>query len=141
MSISSLVATFLELANLSLAGNQLGSFSDLNALSPTTGRGGIMNGCLSGLTSLRKLILMGNLLRPHVKKDGQMGLHNYLFEVVRRFPSLEVRDGEVIDAAMEGTIVATVAAAPNRSQSMVEEEMMAKPLDTLSPQPPLPIGI
>ncbi|KAA1072057.1 nuclear mRNA export, poly(A)+RNA binding protein [Puccinia graminis f. sp. tritici] len=32
MSISSLVATFLELANLSLAGNQLGLFSDLNAL-------------------------------------------------------------------------------------------------------------
>ncbi|KAA1075548.1 nuclear mRNA export, poly(A)+RNA binding protein [Puccinia graminis f. sp. tritici] len=70
-----------------------------------------------------------------------MGLHNYLFEVVRRFPSLEVRDGEVIDAAMKATIVATVAAAPNRSQSMVEEEMMAKPLNTLPPQPPLPIGI
>ncbi|KAA1097610.1 nuclear mRNA export, poly(A)+RNA binding protein [Puccinia graminis f. sp. tritici] len=32
MSISSLVATFLELANLYLAGNQLGLFSDLNAL-------------------------------------------------------------------------------------------------------------
>ncbi|KAA1080782.1 nuclear mRNA export, poly(A)+RNA binding protein [Puccinia graminis f. sp. tritici] len=141
MSISSLVATFPELANLSLAGNRLGSFFDLNALSPTTGRGGIMNGCSSGLTSLRELILTGNPLRTHAEKDGQTGLQNYLFEVVRRFPSLEVLDGEAIDPAMKATIAATVAAAPNRSQSMVEEDMMPKQLDTLPPQPPLPMSI
>jgi hypothetical protein len=134
-----LVATFLELANL--AGNRLGSFSDLNALSPTTERGGIMNGSSSGLTSLRKLIMTGNPLQTHAEKDGQTGLHNYLFKVVRRFPSLEFLDGEAIDPAMKAMIVATVAAATNRSQSMVEEDMMAKSLDTLPPQPPLPIGI
>ncbi|KAA1072058.1 nuclear mRNA export, poly(A)+RNA binding protein [Puccinia graminis f. sp. tritici] len=100
-----------------------------------------MNGCLSGLTSLRKLILTGNPLRTHAKKDRQTGLHKYLFKVVRRFPSLEVLDGEAIDPAMKVTIVATVTAAPNRSQSMVEEDMMAKPPNTLPPQPPLLIGI
>lgn len=105
MSMSILVATFPELANLSLARNRLSSFTELNSLSPTTGGVPIDTQTpKQGFVQLRELILTGNPLRSKAEKDGPMGLQSYLFEVYRRFPSLEVLDGEAIDPNVKANL-------------------------------------
>ncbi|OAV90693.1 hypothetical protein PTTG_06552 [Puccinia triticina 1-1 BBBD Race 1] len=135
MSISNLIATLPELANLSLAGNRLASFSDLNALSPTTARGGATTSS-TGFVALRELILTGNPLRADAEKAGPPGLQNYLVEVVRRFPSLEVLDGEAIDP----TAKATIAANAPQPSAMLQDPNKHVSLNTI-PQPALPMSI
>jgi len=143
MSINILVATFPELVNLSLAGNRLAQFSDLNALSPTTRRNNTTS--FFGFKKLRELILTGNPIRLNAEKEGAISLQSYLFEIVRRFPSLEVLDGEAIDPAVKATIATTTTTTTlNSTNGSTMMDGTTKPGShphTTVPQPPLPMGI
>ncbi|KAH9456385.1 hypothetical protein Pst134EB_012581 [Puccinia striiformis f. sp. tritici] len=137
MSISSLVTHFPELSNLSLSGNRLSSYTDLNPLSSINQnrKKGNTTSTPAGFKSLRELILTGNPIRLNAEKDGPQGLQTYLFEVVRRFPSLEVLDGEAIDPIMKATIT-TASLNGSTSMSKPSGDSLLLPI-----QPPLPLSI
>ncbi|KAG0148217.1 hypothetical protein CROQUDRAFT_714639 [Cronartium quercuum f. sp. fusiforme G11] len=132
MSIGSLVATLPDLENISLAGNRLTAFSELNPFSPTVGGGGDQK---SGLHHLRELILKGNPIRTNAEKEGANGLQTYLTETCRRFPSLQVLDGEAIDPAFKASlppIQERITTLPNRPDTTKIGP---------GPEPPLPLQI
>ncbi|MBW0558996.1 hypothetical protein O181_098711 [Austropuccinia psidii MF-1] len=105
MSLNSLAITLPQIVNLSLAGNQLSSFTDLNSISPTINQtiSNHQNSKL-GLNHLRELILSGNPLRVKAEKDGTIGLQHYLIEACSRFPNLEILDGETIDPSIKSNL-------------------------------------
>lgn len=113
MSMSSLVTTLPGLENLSLAGNQLASFSDLHSISPVSRGHPSGTGVQLGFAQLRELILTGNPLRTAAQSAGPKGLENYLYEACRRFPSLQVLDGEKIDSVVRANIQPVLPSARN----------------------------
>ncbi|KAH9817820.1 hypothetical protein DFH28DRAFT_1080950 [Melampsora americana] len=143
MSISSLVATLPNLENISLAGNRLTAFSDLNSLSPVVGGTGPNNGQKQGLLHLRELILTGNPIRNNAEQEGQPALQQYLAEACRRFPSLQVLDGEPIDPLFK----ANLSSQPDRSLSNAipsrsnADSSPSNPSDSVVEKLPLPLPI
>ncbi|EGF98090.1 uncharacterized protein MELLADRAFT_118604 [Melampsora larici-populina 98AG31] len=141
MSISSLVATLPDLENISLAGNRLTAFSDLNSLSPVVGGSGPNNGQKQGLLHLRELILIGNPIRKNAEKEGPPALQQYLAEACRRFPSLLVLDTEVIDPLFK----ANLPQQPDRSLSNAIQSgsntapSASNPSDVVVENVPLPL--
>ncbi|GBE87787.1 mRNA export factor mex67 [Sparassis crispa] len=83
-AISSLSHYLPKLANLSLQGNELTSWKDLDYISGRKGK----------LENLRELILLGNPVRE-LEYQNNRG-DRYRSEVARRFPSLEVLDQEAV---------------------------------------------
>ncbi|KNZ60380.1 uncharacterized protein VP01_1562g4 [Puccinia sorghi] len=80
--------------------------------------------------------------RSNAEKEGAMSLQSYLFEIVRRFPSLEVLDGEAIDPAVKATIATTTTLNSTNGSTMLDDT--TKPgshSHTTVPQPPLPMDI
>jgi len=73
-----------KLVNLSLEGNKLASWKDIDYISGKKGR----------LQHLRELILVGNPVRELEYKNNRV--ERYKGEIARRFPSLEILDMEAI---------------------------------------------
>ncbi|KAI0690620.1 hypothetical protein BC835DRAFT_1363567 [Cytidiella melzeri] len=73
-----------KLANLSLEGNNLRLWRDLDYISGKKGK----------LEHLRELILKGNPIREHEYQNNHV--EKYKSEMARRFPSLEILDQEAI---------------------------------------------
>ncbi|PSR72948.1 hypothetical protein PHLCEN_2v11185 [Hermanssonia centrifuga] len=94
-----------KLANLSLEGNKLKMWRDLDYISGRKGK----------LEHLRELILKGNPIRELEYQNNRA--HKYKSELARRFPSLEMLDQEAIvkiafdvpQASTSGTITRTTA--------------------------------
>ncbi|KAI0833225.1 NTF2-like protein [Trametes gibbosa] len=83
--IMSTLAHFMpKLANLSLEGNKLGGWKEIEYISGKRGR----------LEQLRELVLIGNPMRDlEIKNDR---VQQYKSDIARRFPSLEMLDGEPV---------------------------------------------
>ncbi|CAH7689844.1 hypothetical protein PPACK8108_LOCUS24992 [Phakopsora pachyrhizi] len=144
MSMGSLVATLPNLINLSLAGNKLELYTDLNSLSPTIGGQGVNNSQKQGLNQLRELILIGNPIRIKAEEQGTAGLQQYLFELCRRFPSLQVLDGEAIDPALVASLAipSTINSQIDITSPSCSSQTPSKLLDSIGCcQAPLPINI
>lgn len=144
MSIGILVSTLPELENVSLAGNQLSSFSELNSFSPVVGGASSSSGSSKpGLNHLRELILRGNPIRTNAEKDSGVGYQEYLMEACRRFPSLQILDGEAIDPAIRSQIPQVtrpqIPVLPDRPSSSIPEPLNAQA--SIGPEPPLPLPI
>ncbi|KAI0768083.1 NTF2-like protein [Trametes elegans] len=73
-----------KLANLSLEGNRLGNWKEVDYIS----------GKRMKLTELRELVLIGNPMRELEYKNNRA--QQYKSEIARRFPSLEILDGEPV---------------------------------------------
>ncbi|KAH9945270.1 NTF2-like protein [Epithele typhae] len=83
-SLTTLAHYLPHLQNLSLEGNKLVGWRDLDFISGRRGR----------LEKLRELILVGNPVRELEYKNGRAA--GYKSEIVRRFSSLEMLDGEPV---------------------------------------------
>ncbi|KAI0649288.1 NTF2-like protein [Trametes meyenii] len=73
-----------KLANLSLEGNNFGGWKEVDYISGKRGR----------LSNLRELVLVGNPMRELEYKNNRA--QQYKSEIARRFPSLEILDGEPV---------------------------------------------
>ncbi|KAI0360121.1 NTF2-like protein [Trametes cingulata] len=83
--IMSTLAHYLpKLANLSLEGNSLSGWKEVDYISGKRGR----------LEQLRELVLIGNPMRELEYKNNRA--QQYKSEIARRFPSLEILDGEPV---------------------------------------------
>ncbi|KZV95386.1 NTF2-like protein [Exidia glandulosa HHB12029] len=96
--------------NLSLENNELKTWKDIDAFSSRKGR----------LLKLRELILIGNPLREVEYQHGRG--ERYTSEIARRFPSLEILDGNTIakitfDAPSTSKAEAAAAAALPEARS------------------------
>lgn len=144
MSISSLVATLPDLENISLAGNRLNGFSELNSLSTAVGGTGVNNSQKQGLHKLRELILTGNPIRVNAEKEGTSGLQTYLVEACRRFPSLQILDGETIDPAVRANLPPRPDRPAQRVSSLrpnVDEILASTRKPVAAPEVPMPFPV
>ncbi|KAI0671575.1 NTF2-like protein [Trametes maxima] len=82
--MSSLAHYLPKLANLSLEGNSFGGWKEVDYISGKRGR----------LSNLRELVLVGNPMRELEYKNNRG--QQYKSEIARRFPSLEILDGEPV---------------------------------------------
>ncbi|KAL1937475.1 hypothetical protein VTO73DRAFT_13198 [Trametes versicolor] len=73
-----------DLVNLSLEGNRLGGWKEIDYIASKRGR----------LQKLRELILRGNPMRELDYKNNRA--QQYKSEIARRFPALEMLDGEAV---------------------------------------------
>ncbi|KAI0661505.1 NTF2-like protein [Cubamyces menziesii] len=73
-----------KLANLSLEGNKLAGWKEIDYISGKRGR----------LSQLRELVLVGNPMRELEYKNNRA--QQYKSEIARRFPTLEMLDGEPV---------------------------------------------
>ncbi|RDX57556.1 NTF2-like protein [Lentinus brumalis] len=105
------IMTFLahylpKLKNLSLEGNSLASWREIEYISGKRGR----------LEELRELILKGNPIRELEFKNNRA--QTYKSEVARRFPSLEILDGEPV-ARVGFDAPSTSTSAPAHPRTML----------------------
>ncbi|KAI9061006.1 NTF2-like protein [Trametes sanguinea] len=105
--MSTLAHYLPKLANLSLEGNKLAGWKELDNISGKRGR----------LSQLRELVLVGNPIRELEYKNNRA--QQYKSEIARRFPSLEILDGEPIAR------VGFDAPAPSASTSARPHNMLS----------------
>ncbi|EJF64631.1 NTF2-like protein [Dichomitus squalens LYAD-421 SS1] len=94
------------LKNLSLEGNEFRGWKDVDYISGKRGR----------LEQLRELILVGNPVRELEYKNNRAAL--YKSEVARRFPSLEILDGEPV-ARVGFDAPTALTSAPPQARTML----------------------
>ncbi|KAI9000551.1 NTF2-like protein [Trametes punicea] len=104
--MSTLAHYLPKLANLSLEGNKLSGWKEIDYISGKRGR----------LSQLRELVLVGNPMRDLEFKNNRA--QQYKSEIARRFPSLEILDGEPV-ARVGFDAPAPSASTSTRSHTML----------------------
>ncbi|PIL35802.1 transporter [Ganoderma sinense ZZ0214-1] len=104
--MSSIAHYLSGLKNLSLEGNSFRGWKELDYISGKRGR----------LEQLRELILVGNPIRELEYQNNRAA--GYKSEVARRFPSLEILDGEAV-TRVGFDAPATSTSSPSRASSML----------------------
>ncbi|KAI0635688.1 NTF2-like protein [Trametes polyzona] len=96
-----------RLANLSLEGNNIGNWKEIDYVSGKRGK----------LDQLRELVLVGNPMRELEYKNNRV--QQYKSQIARRFPSLEILDGEPV-ARVGFDAPSSSTSAPTRHHTMLQ---------------------